>query len=56
MKRLQFEQLVLNALSELPREVHERLENVEVLVDKWPTREQLVENGAHSKYELFGLY
>ena len=47
-----FEDLVSEALDNLPPYVHERMENVAVLVQEWPTAEQL----GHSHDGLLGLY
>ncbi len=56
MKRREFEQHVTQALEGLPQEIKERLDNVDILVQLWPTREQLVENGISDKHDLLGLY
>ncbi len=56
MPRSEFEELVARALESLPPAIQERLENVEVLVRMWPTREQLRDNGASTRYGLLGLY
>ena len=47
-----FEALVAEALDDLPSFVQERMENVAVLVQEWPTPAQL----AGSEDELLGLY
>lgn len=52
----EFEELVSDALDELPETIREMLENIEVVARHFPTREQLRENGIASKYGLFGLY
>lgn len=54
--RSEFEQVVARALESLPPQVQQRIENVEVMVRLWPTREQLVNNGLRSRFDLFGLY
>ncbi|MBI3744333.1 MAG: metallopeptidase family protein [Chloroflexi bacterium] len=56
MPRQQFEEHVTTALESLPQPIKDRLENIDVLVAMWPTREQLQEQGIRSKYGLLGLY
>ncbi len=53
-----FARLVSRALESLPSEFLERLENVQVDVEEWPTREELVEAGLGSgdRRHLLGLY
>jgi predicted Zn-dependent protease with MMP-like domain len=47
-----FEALVAEALDQLPPYVRKRMDNVAVVVQPWPTEEQL----AHSEHGLLGLY
>lgn len=56
MTREEFEQLVADALDGLPPEFARELENVEVVVEDWPTMQDLqsVKAGPHTA--LFGLY
>lgn len=56
MTRDEFERLVTEALDELPKIFQEKLENVAVTVENWPTREQLEEMGLKPPTTLFGLY
>jgi len=56
MLRETFEELVADAVSGLPAEFRELLDNVEVFVEDWPSREQLRNVGLRDKYELLGLY
>jgi len=53
-----FASLVEEALESLPEEFLERLENVQVDIEEWPTRTDLEAAGLHSrsKYSLLGLY
>jgi predicted Zn-dependent protease with MMP-like domain len=53
-----FADLVSQALQELPEEFQERLENIQVDVEEWPSREELVEAGLRpgDRYRLLGLY
>lgn len=51
-----FEQLVAEAIDDLPPFFHERMENVELLVRPWPTRADLDEVGLPAGFTLLGLY
>jgi predicted Zn-dependent protease with MMP-like domain len=53
-----FAELVSRALEELPTEFLERLENIQVDVEEWPTREELLEVGLDpgERQSLLGLY
>jgi predicted Zn-dependent protease with MMP-like domain len=53
-----FAQLVSEAIDSLPEEFLERLENVQVDIEEWPTREELQEAGLSSwdRQALLGLY
>jgi len=51
-----FEELVALAVDELPDWVHERLENVAILVQPWPTGEQLRSARVGQGRTLLGLY
>jgi predicted Zn-dependent protease with MMP-like domain len=56
MDRERFEQLVERAVADLPEEFHARLENVDIVVEDWPSPHELVSLGLRSRYELLGLY
>jgi predicted Zn-dependent protease with MMP-like domain len=51
-----FEQLIAEALDELPPFFQDRMHNVEVLVRAWPTRADLAEAGLPRGFTLLGLY
>lgn len=53
-----FAALVSEALESLPEEFLEKLENVQVDVEEWPSREDLFTAGLSpgSRYALLGLY
>lgn len=51
-----FEILVQNAIDSLPEEFLQFMENVEVVVQRFPTRRQLAEVGLKGRYSLLGLY
>ena len=52
----QFEQLVAQALDELPPYFQEKISNVEVLVKSWPSRRELHNAGVPPGHTLLGLY
>lgn len=57
MDRQRFEELVAEALDDLPEEFLERLVNVEVLIDEEPSAETLRSLGLSPRRDtLFGLY
>jgi len=51
VSRERFEELVGDALDSIPEELGSQMDNVVVLVEEWPTAEQLDGHGM-----LFGLY
>lgn len=57
MNRARFEQLVEEAIAEIPEPFQSRLADVEVVVEDEPSPELLREMGMHPRYDtLFGLY
>jgi len=56
LSRQEFRRLVSQAITVLPPLVVERLENVEVVVEDRPTREELAMAGIEPPETLFGLY
>lgn len=56
MTREEFEELVAQALDSLPEEFSRQLDNVEVVVEAWPSREDLQSIGALPGTVLYGLY
>lgn len=56
MEQEEFEELVLDAIQELPQELLSRLSNVAIVVQQWPTREQLDDAGLEGRGDLLGLY
>ena len=53
-----FADLVSEALAGLPTEFLDRLENIQVDVEEWPTSDELLDVGlgAGDRYSLLGLY
>jgi predicted Zn-dependent protease with MMP-like domain len=56
MERERFEQLVAQAVESLPQEFKDKLENVAVVVQYWPTGRQLYSVGLRKRDQLLGLY
>ena len=56
MNREKFEWLVAKAVSSLPDEFRNRLENIDVVVEEQPTHSQLAEVGLKRGETLLGLY
>ena len=52
----EFEELVTEAIDEIPPDFLGKLENVEILVEDSPSREMLQELGLDGRGTLFGLY
>jgi predicted Zn-dependent protease with MMP-like domain len=48
--------LVARALDELPAAFRKRIENVAVIVQQWPTKEDLEDGGVPKGQTLLGLY
>ncbi len=56
MQKERFEALVARALGELPLEFRSRLENVDVVVQDYPTSRQLGRTKVRSHTQLLGIY
>jgi len=56
MDREKFETLVVEAIDNLPLEFRNKLENVDVIVEDWPTSRQLKEVKLSHRSQLLGLY
>ncbi len=56
MQREKFEELLLDAISNMPAEFKELLENIDIIVEDWPSNTQIKKLGLKNKYELLGLY
>ena len=56
MNRSRFERLVAEALDSLPLEFQEKMENVDVVIEAWPSREQVRRMGLPHRETLLGLY
>lgn len=56
MKREEFEKIVEEVIDTLPEIFREKLENVVIIVEDWPSNSDLQSLGLNSKDTLFGLY
>lgn len=56
LSRKRFEQLVAEALRGIPPDLRSALDNVEIVVDDWPTEEHLASVDLEPGDTLFGLY
>ncbi len=56
MDREKFETLVVEAIDNLPLEFRNKLENVDVIVEDWPTSGQLKKVKLGHRSQLLGLY
>ena len=56
MKREEFEALVARAIDNLPAEFQRKLQNVDVVVEEWPTSRQLRQVKHIHAAQLLGLY
>ena len=56
MERERFEELVEKALEGLPPEFAERLDSIAVVVQDWPTSDQLQRVQVRRRQDLLGLY
>ncbi|NWF77853.1 MAG: metallopeptidase family protein [Chloroflexi bacterium] len=56
MEKEKFEALVVKAIDNLPLEFQRKLENVDIVVEDWPTRRQLRQAKRSHPTQLLGLY
>jgi predicted Zn-dependent protease with MMP-like domain len=56
MKRETFERLVAEALDDLPRDIREKLDNVDVVIEDWPDSMTLRMTGLRHPLQLLGFY
>lgn len=56
MDRVRFEELAEKAFESLPERFRDRIDNVQVVVEDYPSEDQLKRVKLSSKYELLGLY
>ena len=56
MSMEEFGDLVDQAVAGIPQEFRKLMENVEIIVEDWPTEDDLGSSRAHPHTTLFGLY
>jgi len=56
MTHAEFEKLVAETLDGLPTFVQEKMTNIEVLIEPWPSRQALSRAGVPRGHTLLGLY
>ena len=56
INKTQFEELVVQAISELPEYFREKMENVTIHIEEFPSEGLLKDLGHKSPYSLLGLY
>lgn len=56
MSRERFEQLVVQALDDLPPFFQMKMSNIEILLQPWPTTRELRDAGVPPGHTLLGLY
>ncbi len=56
MDAAEFEGLVDQALASLPPEIESGLDNVAIIIQDWPSREQMEDNDIGDRRNLLGLY
>jgi predicted Zn-dependent protease with MMP-like domain len=56
LSRKKFEEIVAEALDDLPEEIGEALSNVFVAVEQWPSDEILEKMDLPNRYQLLALY
>ncbi len=56
VSRRRFEELVSEAMAEIPDELWKFIENIAVTVEEWPTQRQIASTGAPLGSTLLGLY
>ncbi len=56
MSRREFQRLVLEAVDSLPERIKERMDNLDLVVNDWPSRDDLEYADVQDPYQLFGIY
>jgi len=56
MTRKEFEELVKQGVEQLPTHIRNLLENVDIVIEDWPSESIIKKLRLPSKYALFGLY
>ncbi len=56
MTRKEFEELVKQGIEQLPTHIRKLLENVDIVIEDWPSEDIIKKLKLPNKYSLFGLY
>jgi len=56
MTRKEFEELVKQGVEQLPPHIRKLLENVDIVIEDWPSEDIIKKLKLPNKYSLFGLY
>ena len=56
MNEKEFEELVIEAIGELPEYFREKMENISIHIEDFPDKNILRQLGSHSPYSILGLY
>ena len=56
MTREEFEKLISQTIENLPQPFLDKLDNVSIVLESWPTAQQLKSTGVSPRGLLFGLY
>jgi len=56
ISQTQFEKIVADVIDNLPPKIHEKINNVAIFVEDFPTDEQLKKVRMRNKFGLFGLF
>ena len=56
MRRRRFELLVVEALESLPPDIVGMMDNIDVVIEDWPSDDELQRAGVEPGHSMFGLY
>lgn len=56
MLKARFEEIVIKVILSMPEEFKELLDNVDIIVEDWPSSRQLKSLGLKNRSDLLGLY
>ncbi len=54
--RKEFETLVISTIEEIPKLFRDKMENIDLVIEKFPSNQLLSQMGLQSPYDLLGLY
>lgn len=56
LTRKEFETLVISTIEEIPKLFRDRMENIDLVIERFPSNQLLSQMGLQSPYDLLGLY